>query len=100
MDKIDDFFAVAAAPAPSTSEVGDPGWFSGLIAGAGVRATRVRYWWLNAVQGALLGLLDAAQIAHSKTDYSVVTRRDAHRTPAGHVHPVGTVDVPGWLLWR
>lgn len=74
MDRIDDLFAVGAPPVPSVSEVGNPGWFSGLVAGAGVRATRVRYWWLNAVQGALLGLLDAAQIAHSKTDYSRVTR--------------------------
>jgi len=74
LNKIDDIFAVTVPPVPSVSEVGAPGWFSELVADAGVRATRVRDWWLNAVQGALLGLLDAAQIAPSKTDYSVVTR--------------------------
>lgn len=74
MDHIDDIYATLAPPAPPTVQTGPGGWFNGLVAGANQRATRIRFWWLNAVQGALLGLLDSGQVAYSKTDYTAVPR--------------------------
>ena len=72
MYPIDDQYAVAAPPAPPTTGNGPVGWFSGLVARAGIPATRIRFWWLNAVQGSLLGLLDGAGLTYSKTDYTLV----------------------------
>ncbi len=72
MYQIDDITAVTPVPAPPTDNIGTPGFFTGGDPANSVPATRVRYWWLNCIQQALIGLLVGAGVAQSKTDFTVV----------------------------
>ena len=72
MYQIDDLTAVTPVPAPPTDDIGTPGFFTGGDPATTVPATRVRFWWLNCVQQALIGLLVGAGVAQSKTDFTVV----------------------------
>lgn len=57
MYQIDDPTAVASEPALPTIVTPNPGWFTGAIPGLGVRATKVRAWWLNMIQGEIMNVV-------------------------------------------
>lgn len=65
---IDSNSSVASPPAPTA--LGTEGYFSDGDTGTGQDATVVDQDWLNMVQETLLKAVDAAGIAHSKTDYT------------------------------
>ena len=68
MKLIDDATATTSPPAPPSD--GTEGAFTGGNPATAQAATRVRYWWLNLVQGMLRGLTDVAGVTASKTGFA------------------------------
>ena len=81
MFQIDD--PTAAQSRPGRPAAGAPGWFQGGDSATGRRGTRVRFYWLNAVQQEILSVIVAAGLAPDPNDDAQLLTAIRRMNPVG-----------------